>query len=946
MSIARTRRTSRAPSWRGGAFVLLAFIGLACVATSAHAISFVASTSVQDETDSVTVDTPAGVEENDVMVVQLSFRGGSGVSVTAPSGWSEIRRDDGSDISQVVYFRVAATTESATYSWDLSQAVRIVAINSAYRNVDATDPIDAHGGQDGSGSTVVAPSVTTSVANTRLLGLFSSAQGNDPFASQPTGMTTRENLNTGGGPNGIRGLLADETVVDDGATGDREADAGTNAANIGQLVALRPAPAGAPAQVSFSVQPSETVAGQVISPAVEVRVEDADGNVVSDSQAEITVQIENNPGGGTLSGTTTVNAVNGVATFDDLSIDKVGDGYTLRASATDLDPDISDPFNVVPPDQEANAFDTDTPAGEVVGTISTKVAGVAFDLDVVAIENGQPAQPDNNEDFAAALLDASDNSGTLDDMNCRDSWTVIQDLGAFDFNDGTDDGRTTLTGIQENESWRQVRVRIERTFPLGQAGVVGCSNDAFAIRPDVFVDVQASDTDRLTAGTVRILDNTDPASGPVHVAGAEFTLQARAVNGGGNTTTNYAGAPEAEVTCIEAGAPCVDGNLNPGTWNASSGSIQSDTAVYDEVGAFSLTLVDRDFAAIDEADSSESERFIRSDVAVDVGRFVPADFLVEIVDDGDLEATCNATFTYTGESFGHVAAMEPELRITARNSAGNTTVNYSGDHARLVATDVVVDAPTEDGTQTGVDGTTPVAVTGVIQTGTLTVNGDGTLTHVFSSDDAFTYDKVHNARIDPFQPDIDLDVTAVEDADGVAADPAIMPVTVEPAAVHEIRFGRLAVEGAAGSELAPIDQPLRAEYWNNGTWQTNGDDDCTSLALASEVQLANNDDPDSPVSGDQQIDVGGGTTDLTTNTADPVDLVAGEAVLTFAETGDGNTGWVDTTLTLDANFPWLRHDWDDVDGAGDGPYDDLPAGRVTFGIFSGDPNWIHFRRTQ
>ncbi|MDX1609971.1 MAG: DUF6701 domain-containing protein [Halofilum sp. (in: g-proteobacteria)] len=921
------------------AIAVSALLALLTVPLPARAITFVGSESSADNTTAITVTRPAGVAENDVMVAQLSFRGGSGVSPTPPSGWTETRRDDGSDIVQIAYLRVAGTSEPADYTWSMDGQRFTVAVISAYRGVDTSSPVDVHGGQTGTGSSVTAPSVTTSVDNARLVGLFSAARGG-AFSAGPASMTTRANSGTGGGPNGIRGLLADEPLGTAGATGTRTADAGTNAAHIGQLIALRPAPAGAPAQVRFSIQPSDTVAGQVISPAVEVRVEDASGNLVSDSTAAITVAIENNPAGGTLSGTTTVNAVNGVATFSDLSIDNVGNGYTLRASATGLNPDISDPFNIVAPSQDANAFDTDTPAGEVVGTIGTKVAGVAFDLDVVAIENGVPSQPDNNEDFAAALLDASDNSGTLDGVNCRDSWTLIQDLGAFDFNDGSSDGRTTLAGIQENESWRQVRVRIERTFPPGQAGVVGCSNDAFAIRPDNLVEVQASDADRVTPGTTRMLDNTDPANGPVHVAGASFTLRARAVNGTGNTTTNYAGSPEVELTCVPAGASCVDGNLAPGTWNASSGTIQTDTAVYDEVGAFSLSLVDRDFAAIDQADSSEAERFVRSDVAVDVGRFVPADFLVEIVDNGDLEATCNVTFafTYTGEPFGYAAAMEPELRITARNSAGNTTANYRGDYARLVAGDVVLGAPTEDASQTGRDGN-PVGVTASLAAGTLVANGDGTLVHTFSSSDAFTYDKVDNARIEPFTPDLNLDVTGVTDSDAVAADPGVLPLTLTPAATHEIRFGRLVVDGAIGSELAPIDQPVRAEYWLDDTWQTNADDDCTTLALASEVQLANNDDPDSPVAGDQPIDVDGGTTGLTT--ADPVQLAGGQAALTFAAPGSGNTGWVDTTLTLTANRPWLRHDWDE-----DGSHDDLPAGRVTFGIYAGNPNWIHFRRTQ
>jgi hypothetical protein len=40
-----------------------------------------------------------------------------------------------------------------------------------------------------------------------------------------------------------------------------------------------------------------------------------------------------NPVGGNLSGSTTINPVNGVASFGDLKIDKSGQNYTLQASA-------------------------------------------------------------------------------------------------------------------------------------------------------------------------------------------------------------------------------------------------------------------------------------------------------------------------------------------------------------------------------------------------------------------------------------------------------------------------------------------------------------------------------------------------------------------------------------------------------------------------------------
>src|SRR5207249_2460812 len=50
----------------------------------------------------------------------------------------------------------------------------------------------------------------------------------------------------------------------------------------------------------------------------------------------VTMALAANPGGDTLSGTKTVAAVNGVATFSDLSIDRAAAGYTLRATTSGL----------------------------------------------------------------------------------------------------------------------------------------------------------------------------------------------------------------------------------------------------------------------------------------------------------------------------------------------------------------------------------------------------------------------------------------------------------------------------------------------------------------------------------------------------------------------------------------------------------------------------------
>jgi alpha-tubulin suppressor-like RCC1 family protein len=89
-------------------------------------------------------------------------------------------------------------------------------------------------------------------------------------------------------------------------------------------------------QLIFSVQPSTTSQGATISPAVQVTALDKNGHLAEGYRQNVTVAIGTNPNAGTLAGTMTVTFVHGVATFSDLSIDKVGSGYTLRATSLKL----------------------------------------------------------------------------------------------------------------------------------------------------------------------------------------------------------------------------------------------------------------------------------------------------------------------------------------------------------------------------------------------------------------------------------------------------------------------------------------------------------------------------------------------------------------------------------------------------------------------------------
>jgi hypothetical protein len=89
---------------------------------------------------------------------------------------------------------------------------------------------------------------------------------------------------------------------------------------------------GTPTQLVFTSQPTDTGLTLPITPPVAVSVEDANGNVVGNSTLPVTIALGTNPAQGTLSGTTTVSAVNGIATFSNLSINNLGTGYTLAAS--------------------------------------------------------------------------------------------------------------------------------------------------------------------------------------------------------------------------------------------------------------------------------------------------------------------------------------------------------------------------------------------------------------------------------------------------------------------------------------------------------------------------------------------------------------------------------------------------------------------------------------
>ena len=101
--------------------------------------------------------------------------------------------------------------------------------------------------------------------------------------------------------------------------------------NGSQQVEFTPGPA---MQLVFLVQPQSTDAGVPFAPAIQVAAEDTFGNIATEVTGTITVALAPNPKQTTVSGTTSVALVAGVAMFGDLNVRVPDQGYQLVASST------------------------------------------------------------------------------------------------------------------------------------------------------------------------------------------------------------------------------------------------------------------------------------------------------------------------------------------------------------------------------------------------------------------------------------------------------------------------------------------------------------------------------------------------------------------------------------------------------------------------------------
>ncbi|HKI38738.1 MAG TPA: PKD domain-containing protein, partial [Gemmataceae bacterium] len=123
--------------------------------------------------------------------------------------------------------------------------------------------------------------------------------------------------------------------------------------------------------------PSQDVAGGTFT--VTVKAQNADGFTDPLYNGSVALLLSSGPSGGTLSGTTVAAVQNGVATFNNVSLNLVGGGYKLfAASTTDLFTATSSPITVVP----TTHFSI---TGTQLPVPSTLTAGGSFTITITAL---------------------------------------------------------------------------------------------------------------------------------------------------------------------------------------------------------------------------------------------------------------------------------------------------------------------------------------------------------------------------------------------------------------------------------------------------------------------------------------------------------------------------------------------------------------------------------
>ena len=441
---------------------------------------------------------------------------------------------------------------------------------------------------------------------------------------------------------------------------------------VSATFAITPGPA---ARLAVSQQPTLTIAGQPITPAVQIAAEDNFGNRVPTFTGNISVAIQTNPAGATLGGTTTVAAVAGIASFTTLSLDRSAIGYTLRATSSGLTMVDTAAFDVVSGTAASIAF-TAQPTSAVAGvTIAPAVRVTVRD-----------SQGNTDPTFAGNITLAISNNAGNGTLAGTISVLVTSGVATFD-NVSID------------------KAGVGYTLAAMAAGVPAATSAAFDITP--------------AAASTYVQSGLAANTGAAATSAVVFTAH----DAFGNVATGYAGT--ANLTSSDTGFE------SPGTVTFTAGVAPAANLVFHALGAQTVTVTDGGSASITATFSTNvtavdapTVQIIDPVAGQAVGGIVQITAtgtvasvatidMIEILVDGTLVGTSEmspATATWDATGLAINSAHEITARLT--DSEGNVVVS-----AEVIVT--ISAAPEEGCCSAGGDPTSPLALAGLVLAGVL-----------------------------------------------------------------------------------------------------------------------------------------------------------------------------------------------------------------------------------
>jgi hypothetical protein len=278
---------------------------------------------------------------------------------------------------------------------------------------------------------------------------------------------------------------------------------------------------GTATKLAFTTQPASSTNIQATGAgtfSAAVAVEDTYGNVeTGDSSTSVTLAIDNNPGGGTLSctntGGLTVTVSSGTASYSGCAITKTGTGYTLTATSTPARtaPANANSFNITAGSASKLAF-TQSPSSSTGGIASTTQPKVA-----VQDQNANTVTSDSSS-VTLAITNGTGTSGAT--LSCTTN-PIAASSGVASFSgcaiDKSGTGYTltatdgSLTSTASSSFTISVGPAAKLAFtqqPAGaQAGAV------FGTQPKVSVEDAGGNVVITDSSSVTLAIGTNPGSG-------------------------------------------------------------------------------------------------------------------------------------------------------------------------------------------------------------------------------------------------------------------------------------------------------------------------------------------------------------------------------------------------------------------------------------------------